>query len=105
MYRSEAPIAPEMRELRQGRWLRVAGDQVVMKGDKGFAASGKAEGQRPRADRCSLRHDGDERANRHQKPLHPLSHRHQEVEVLREKESQRRGVRLTRPIDSRAETS
>ena len=43
--------------------------------------------------------------NRHQKPLHPLSHQHKEVEVRREKGTSEAGVRLGRPIDSRAETS
>ena len=42
---------------------------------------------------------------RHQKPLHPLSHQHQEVEVRREKGASEAGVRLGRPIDSRAKTS
>ena len=38
-------------------------------------------------------------------PLHPLSHQHQEVEVRREKGASEAGVRLRRPIGSRAETS
>ena len=43
--------------------------------------------------------------NRHQKPLHPLSHQHQEEEVRREKGASEVGVRLGRPIDSSAKTS
>ena len=43
--------------------------------------------------------------NRHRKPLHPLSHQHQEVEVRRDKGASEAGVRLGRPIDSRAKTS
>ena len=43
--------------------------------------------------------------NRHQKPLHPLSHQHQEVEVRREKGASEAGVRRGKPIDSRAKTS
>ena len=43
--------------------------------------------------------------NRHQKPLHPLSHQHQEVEVRREKGASEAGVRLASPIDSRAKIS
>ena len=43
--------------------------------------------------------------NQHQKPLHPLSHQHQEVEVRREKGTSEAGVRLGRPIDRRAKTS
>ena len=42
---------------------------------------------------------------RHKKPLNPLSHQHQEVEVRREKGASEAGVRLGRPIDSRAKTS
>ena len=43
--------------------------------------------------------------NRHRKPLHPLSHQHQEVEVRREKRATEAGVRLGRPVDSRGNTS
>ena len=41
--------------------------------------------------------------NRHQKPLHPPSHQHQEVRP--EKGASEAGVRLGRPTDSRAKTS
>ena len=81
------------------------GAVVTSRRRQGVCCQWKAKGQRSRGDRCSFRHDVDERANRHQKPLHPLSHRHQEVEVLREKGISEAGVRLRRPIDSRAETS
>ena len=40
--------------------------------------------------------------NQHQKPLHSLSHRHNEVEVRRDKGTSEAGVRLGSPIDSRA---
>ena len=43
--------------------------------------------------------------NRHQKPLHPLSHQHQEVEVRREKEASEAEASLGSPTDSRAKTS
>ena len=43
--------------------------------------------------------------NRHQKPLHPLSHQHQEVEVRGEEGASEAGVRLGRQIDSRAKSS
>ena len=43
--------------------------------------------------------------NRHQKPLHPLSHQHQEVEVRRAKGASEARVRLGRAIDSSAKTS
>ena len=43
--------------------------------------------------------------NRHRKPLHPLSHQHQEVEVRREKGASEAETSLGSPIDSRAKTS
>ena len=43
--------------------------------------------------------------NRHQKPLHPLSHQHQGVEVRREKETSEARARLLNSIDSRGNTS
>ena len=42
--------------------------------------------------------------NRHQKPLHPLSHRHKEVDVRRKKKNSEAGVDLESSIDSRAKT-
>ena len=78
-------LTPAMRELKQVQWLRVAGDLVVSKGDKEFAINGKQKD--------SVR-----------KPLHPLSHQHQEVEVRREKGPSVVGVHLGSPIDSRATT-
>ena len=43
--------------------------------------------------------------NRHQKPLHPLSHQHQEVEVRREKGASEAEASVGSPIDSGAKTS
>ena len=43
--------------------------------------------------------------NRHHKPLHPLSHQHQEVEVRREEGASEAEASLGEPIDSRAKTS
>ena len=43
--------------------------------------------------------------NRHQKPLHPRSHQHQEVEVRREKGVAEAEASLGSPTDSRAKTS
>ena len=40
--------------------------------------------------------------NRHQKPLYPLSHQHQEVEVRREKGASVAGVHLGSSLDSSA---
>ena len=42
--------------------------------------------------------------NRHRKPLHPLSHQHQEVEARREKEVPEAEVRLAEFFDNRADT-
>ena len=43
--------------------------------------------------------------NRHQKPLHRLSHQHQEAEVRREKGPSEAEACLGSPTDSRAKTS
>ena len=51
---------------------------------KGICYQWKAKGQCSSGDKCSFRHDGDERAKPTQKPFHPLSHQHKEVEVRRE---------------------
>ena len=94
-----------MRELRQGQWLRVAGDHVVLKGDKELAINGKQKD--------SVRVETNAVAdttimsvqNRHPKPLHPLSHQHKEVEVRREKGTSEAEVHLGSSLDSRVETS
>ena len=93
----------EMRELKHGQWLRIAGVNVVLKEDKEFAISGKHKG--------SVREETSAVSgttvmsvhNRHQKPLHPLSHQHQEVEVRRENGASEAGVCLGSSLDSRAE--
>ena len=41
--------------------------------------------------------------NRHQKPLHPLTHQHQEVEVRRGKRTSEVGVHLGSSLDSCAD--
>ena len=87
------------------QWLRVAGDQVVLKDDKEFALNGMQKG--------SVREDTSEASgttgmsvqNPHQKPLHPLSHQQKEVEVRRGKRTSDAGVHLGSSIDSRAKTS
>ena len=61
--------------------------------------------QFPTRQSCSFRDEGHERAKPTPKPLHPLSHQHQEVEARREKGASEAGARLGRPIDSRANTS
>ena len=94
-----------MEELRLEQWLRVAWDQVVLKGDKEFTVSGKQKD--------SVREETNAVSattvmcvqNQHQKPFHPLSHQHKEVEVRREKGTSGTGIHLVSPIDIRAETS
>ena len=78
-------LTPEMRELSQEQWLRVAGDKVALKEEKEFDISGKQK--------VSVRMEtnavSDTRVmiaqSRHQKPLHPLNRQHKEVEVRRGK--------------------
>ena len=77
---------------------------MVLKGDKEFAINGKqknSEGEETNAVSSTTVMSVQ---NRHQKPLHPLSHQHQEAEVRREKGTSEAGVRLRNSIDSRAET-
>ena len=91
--------------MRQGQWLRVAGDWVVLIEEKEFAISGKQKGSVREETSAVSAATVMSVQNRHRKPLHPLSHHHQEVEVRREKGTSEAGVRLGRPIDSRAKTS
>ena len=78
---------------------------MVLKEEKEFAISGKQK--------VSVREETNAVSgsrvtivqNQHQKPLHLLSHQHQEVEVRREIGASEAGVRLGRPIDTRAKTS
>ena len=78
---------------------------MVLKEDKEFAISGKQKG--------SVRDETNSVSgttvmsvqNQHQKPLHPLSHQHKEVEVRREKGPSEVGAHLGSPIDGRAKTS
>ena len=103
-HKSETSITkfstPETTELKQEQWLRVAGDQVVLKKEKELASSGKQT--------VSVREEtnavSDTRVmivqNRHQKPLHPPSHQHQEVEVRLEKGASEAEAGLGSPTDS-----
>ena len=89
-----------MRDLKQEQWLRIAGVNVVLKEDKESAISGKQkDGVREETNAVSGTTVMSVQ-NRHRKPLHSSSHQHQEAEVGREK-----GVRLGRPVDSRAKSS
>ena len=88
-YGSETSITkilmPGTRELRQEQWFQVAWDKVALREEKEFASSGKQTD--------SVREETDAVSgtaamgvqNQHQKPLQPLNHQHQEVEVRREK--------------------
>ena len=85
---------PETRQARQEQWLRVAGYQVATREEKEFAVSGKQK--------VSVREDTNAVSdmtvmsvqNRHQKPVHLLSHQHQEVQVHRGEGASEAGVRL-----------
>ena len=62
---------PEMRELKQGQWLRIAGVNVVLKEDQENAVNGKQKD--------SVREETSAVSgvqNRHQSPLHHLSRQH-----------------------------
>ena len=78
---------------------------MVLKEDKEFAISGKQKDNVREETNAVSGTTVMSVQNRHQKPFHPLSHQHQEVEVRREKGFSEAGVRLGRPIDSRAKTS
>ena len=72
---------------------------------KGTCYQWKAKGQCSRGDQCSSGTRVTIVRNRHQKPLHPLSHHHQEVKVRRDKEMPEAEASLGSPTDSRANTS
>ena len=92
-----------MRELKQEQWLRIAGVNVVLKGDRENAINGKQKD--------SVREETSVVSgamkmsvqNRHQKPLHPLNHQHKKVKVRRGKRTSEAGVHLGSSLDSRAE--
>ena len=58
---------------------------MALKEDKEFAISGKQKVSVREETSVVSRTMRISVQNRHQKPLHPLSHQHQEVEVRREK--------------------
>ena len=94
-----------MRELKQGQWLRIAAVNVVLKEDNANAITGKLKD--------SVREETSVVSgtvkisvqNRHQKPLHPLNHKIEEVEVRRGKRTSGAGVRLGSSLGSRAKTA
>ena len=83
------------------QWLRVAGVKKVL--DKEFAIIGKQKGSV--REETSVVSGTTEMSvqNRHQKPLHPLSHQHKEVDVHRGKRTSEAGAHQGSSLDSRAE--
>ena len=73
-------LTPDMRKSKQVQWSRVTGDQAVLKMDQEFAINGEPK--------VSIREETNAVSdttvmivqNRHQKPLHHLSHQHQHQE-------------------------
>ena len=92
-----------MRGLKQVQWLRVAGDLVLLKQEKKFAITGKQKDSVREETSAVSGTTVVSAQNRHQKPLHPLSHQHQGLEVRREKGASEAGVHLGSSLDSRAE--
>ena len=82
-----------------------AGDYVVLEGDKELAISGKLKDSVREETNAVSGTTVMSVQNRHQKPLHPLNHQHQEVEVRREKGASEAEASLGSPTDSRAKTS
>ena len=74
---------------------------MVLKEDKEFAISGKQKGSVREETSVVSGTTGMSVQNRHQKPLHPLSHQHKEVEVRRGRRTSGTGVHLGSSIDSR----
>ena len=75
---------------------------MALKEKREFASGGKRKGS-VREETNAVSGTKDMKVqNRHQKPPHPLSHQHQEVEVRRERGGSEAGVLLGSSIDSRA---
>ena len=101
-YRSETSIAKLWR-LKWENWNRSCGyeSQEI----KWFAISGKQKDSVQEETNAFSGTTIMSVQNQQQKPLHPLSDQHKEVEVRREKkETWEAGVRLGRSVDSRADT-
>ena len=94
-----------MRGSKKEQWLRIEGFNVVLKEDKENAVTGKQKGSVREETNAVSGTKVMSVQNRHQRPLHNLSHQHQEVEVRREKGASEAGVRLESAIDIRAKTS
>ena len=76
----------------------------MVKEDKDFAVDGKQKGSVREETGVVSGTTGMSVKNRHQKPLHPLSHQHKEVEVRRGQRTLEARVHLGSSIDSRAHT-
>ena len=91
-----------MRELKQEQWSRIAGFNVVLQEDKENATGGKQKDSVREETSVVSGRIKKSVQNRHQKPLHPLSQKHQEVEVRREKGASEAGVHMGSSLNSRA---
>ena len=78
---------------------------MALKEEKVFVTSGKQKGSVPEETNAVSGMRVTIVQNRHQKPLQPLNHQHQEVEVRREKVPSEAEASLGSSIDSRAKTS
>ena len=79
-----------MIKLKQEQWSRVAGDYVALKEDKEFAISVEQKDSVREETNAVSGTTVMSVQNPHQKPLHPLNHQHEEVEVRRGKEARGR---------------
>ena len=105
MRNSEYAIStPEMIQLKQEQWLRIAGVNVVSKEDKENAINGKQKDSVREETSAVSSTTRISVQNRHQKPLHPLNHQHTEVEVCRGNAPSDAEASLGSPTDSRAKT-
>ena len=78
---------------------------MVLKEEKLFVTSGKKKARiRKETNAVSGMRVTIMQQNLHQKPLHLLSHQHQEVAVRREKGASEAEVRLAELFDNRADT-
>ena len=90
---------------KQEQWLRIAGFNVMVKEDQENAINGKQKDSVREETNAVSGTTVMSVQNRHQKPLHPLNHQHQEVEVSGEKGASEAEASLGSPTDSRVKTS
>ena len=109
-HRSETSITKFRRQkrekLRQGAVVTSCRGLSGFERGKGICYQWKAKGhQCSRDDHCSSGTRVTIVQNRHQKPLRPVSHQHQEVEVRGEEGASDAEASLGSPTDSSAKTS